>query len=322
MGNLSLLFIIPILLFSCKKEEDPAPNIFYKDEMRKFVKEISAYAKAQKSSFAVIPQNGQEIMTTDGEPDSPVDTAYIKAIDGIGREDLFYGYDNDNAPTPAEDRTYMLQWCDIAKANNIKVLVTDYCSAQNKMADSYQKNAIKGYISFAADHRELDNIPSYPATIQNENSNIISSLAQAKNFLYLINAQNYLSKQELIAAVNSTNYDLVIMDLFFNTTAFTLQEITSLKTKANGGKRLIISYMSIGEAEDYRYYWQSNWNSSPPTFLDKVNPDWPGNYKVKYWMPEWKQVITGNTSSYIQKILDSGFDGVYLDIIDAWEYFN
>ena len=37
--------------------------------------------------------------------------------------------------------------------------------------------------------------------------------------------------------------------------AFTAAEITALKTKANGGKRFIISYVSIGSAEKYRYYW-------------------------------------------------------------------
>ena len=51
--------------------------------------------------------------------------------------------------------------------------------------------------------------------------------------------------------------DILITDLFVNKVAFTALEVDSLKQKKNGGKRLVISYMSIGEAEDYRYYWQS-----------------------------------------------------------------
>lgn len=34
------------------------------------------------------------------------------------------------------------------------------------------------------------------------------------------------------------------------------------------------------------------------------------------------EIIYGNNNSYVKKILDAGFDGVYLDIIDAFEYFE
>ncbi len=80
--------------------------------------------------------------------------------------------------------------------------------------------------------------------------------------------------------------------------------------------------MSIGEAEDYRYYWKSTWNSNPPSWVERENPDWEGNYKIRYWDPRWKAIISGNDDSYLKKILDAGFDGVYLDIIDAFEYFE
>ena len=80
--------------------------------------------------------------------------------------------------------------------------------------------------------------------------------------------------------------------------------------------------MSIGEAEDYRYYWDSDWEPGHPSWIEEENPDWPGNYKVKYWNSSWQDIIYGNGDSYLQKILDQGFDGVYLDIIDAYEYFE
>ena len=34
------------------------------------------------------------------------------------------------------------------------------------------------------------------------------------------------------------------------------------------------------------------------------------------------KIIFGNDESYLHKIIDSGFDGVYLDIIDAFEFFE
>lgn len=99
-------------------------------------------------------------------------------------------------------------------------------------------------------------------------------------------------------------------------------DFNQLKLKNNGGKRLIISYMSIGEAEDYRYYWSDTWKVGNPYWIEAENPDWEGNYKVKYWESEWQNIIYGNNDSYLKKIIDSNFDGAYLDIIDAFEYFE
>jgi len=80
--------------------------------------------------------------------------------------------------------------------------------------------------------------------------------------------------------------------------------------------------MSIGQAENYRFYWQPEWNSDKPAWLDAENPNWEGNYKVRYWEKEWQDIIFGNDSSYLKKIIDADFDGVYLDIIDAYEYYE
>ena len=83
------------------------------------------------------------------------------------------------------------------------------------------------------------------------------------------------------------------------------------------GKK-VLSYLSIGEAENYRDYWQNDWATGNPNFIDAENPDWEGNYKVKYWHPEWQATILRK----VQKIANQGFDGVYLDIIDAYEYYE
>ena len=164
--------------------------------------------------------------------------------------------------------------------------------------------------------------------IYNENTNDITSLNVAQNFLYLINPSLFATKSDFLAAIQSTNYDVVLIDLFFNDgTALTSGDITSLKTKGNGHSRLVICYMSIGEAENYRYYWQPGWRPGNPEWLDRRNINWPGNYKVRYWYTEWQAIIYGDTQtngyvSYLKQIIDAGFDGVYLDIIDAFEYWE
>jgi cysteinyl-tRNA synthetase len=122
-----------------------------------------------------------------------------------------------------------------------------------------------------------------------------------------------------LAAIGDTAFDLVVMDYSAegdDDTAFTAAEIEALK-HSPGGEKIVLAYMSIGEAEDYRFYWQPDWEPSDPPWLGEENPDWPGNYKVSYWDPAWQAIIF----SYTNRLLDAGFDGAYLDIIDAYEYY-
>ncbi|MBI5115101.1 endo alpha-1,4 polygalactosaminidase [Candidatus Poribacteria bacterium] len=294
----------------------------YREDMRRFVEGISAYAKGIRPGFNVIPQNGHELLTVNGAATGPVAQAYVDAIDGVGREDLFYGYSADNIPTPPTERNYMIGFMNVAENNGVQAFVTDYCRTPAYVDDSYNQSGSRGYTSFAASHRELDNIPTYPASPFHLNSANVVSLADAKNFLYILNPGAFLTKQLFLNAIHDTDYDLFIIDLFYNDIELTPAEVASLKTKAHGGSRLVIAYMSIGEAEDYRYYWQPSWATNPPYWLAGENPAWPGNYKVHYWDPAWQAIIYGNNDSYLKKILDAGFDGVYLDIIDAYEYFE
>ena len=325
MKNLPTLILIILVFSACSKNENGGGpgNGAYKQKMRDFVIAISNYSKTINPKFNIVPQNGIELISSDGVTLVQTDTAYLNAIDAIGQEDLFYGYDNDNQATPAATTTYLKGFLNIAKTSGKKILITDYCSTSTKMDNSFIQNNNFGYASFAANQRELNNIPTYPSTIYGENNADVSSMLQVKNFLYLINASNFPTKTSFINAVKATNYDLVIMDLFFNDgTTFTAAEINQMKTKAIGGKRLVISYMSIGEAENYRYYWQNNWQTNKPVWLDKENPIWAGNFKVKYWNADWQKIIYGNDNSYLKKILNAGFDGVYLDIIDAFEFYE
>jgi len=320
-GYMKRLFFIIFIIFivsGCKNKEERD----YRQDMRNFVQSISSYAKGINHNFIIIPQNGQELITENGNADGIISENYIKAIDGIGREDVFYGYNGDDIPTPQSERDYLISFLNLARDNGKKILVIDYCSTHNYIEDSYYQNNTRGFISFAANHRELDNIPEYPENPYNMNTDNITSLDDAKNFLYLINPSSFGNLDSFLNALKNTNFDILIIDLFFNEIALTKAQVESLKTKLNNGKRLVIAYMSIGEAEDYRYYWKKEWEKNPPEWLAEENPEWEGNYKVRYWYPEWQQIIFGNDSSYLKKIIDAGFDGVYLDIIDAFEYFE
>lgn len=135
-----------------------------------------------------------------------------------------------------------------------------------------------------------------------------------------------------LMAIGNTKFDLVIIDYSSDGSEegrFTAEQINLLK-KSPGGSKIVLAYMSIGEAETYRWYWNNSWDADnngipdpgAPSWLGPSNPDWPGNYKVKYWEKEWQSIIYGHSSSYLDKIISAGFDGVYLDIIDAYEYWG
>ena len=307
---------------SCAHPPGDAP-MDYREAMREFVEGISSYAKAIDPSFIIIPQNGHELLTVDGTAMGRPAEEYIAAIDGIGREDLFYGYDDDDVRTPREVTAQWLPFMDLARAQGLAVLITDYCERHAYVDDSYARSAERGYISFAADERNLDDIPAYPAGPIGENSDSITSLEDAKNFLYLINPGGFSNRAAFLNAIRDTNYDIVIIDLFDDDgVALSREDINSISVKKDGGRRLVIAYMSIGEAEDYRYYWKPEWKADPPTWLEAENPNWEGNYEVRYWDPDWQRIIYGNDDSYLKRIIDAGFDGVYLDIIDAFEHFE
>ena len=298
----------------------PAIAMDYREEMRNLVREISEYSKNIKNGFIIIPQNGLDVaFSNDGKK---VEKSYMDYIDGVGQESIIFGYPKDNLLTPKAMSEYLGWLCKIFKENGKQVLAIDYCSDKKSMDLSYSINMRNGFISFAASDRLLRTIPSYPESPYNSNAENIINISNAKNFLYLINGEKFSSKTNFINAVKNTDYDFVISDLFQNEEQFDSFEVAELKTKKNGGKRLAICYMSIGEAEDYRYYWNPKWKRNKPSWLSKENPSWNGNYKVKYWDKEWKSILFGNPDAYLDRILSAGFDGVYLDIIDAFEYFE
>jgi cysteinyl-tRNA synthetase len=79
-------------------------------------------------------------------------------------------------------------------------------------------------------------------------------------------------------ALEQTEFDLVIMDYSRDGSdeeKFTTDEISALKDSPGGQKR-VLSYMSIGEAENYRWYWQKSWDANRNGKPDAGAPAWLG----------------------------------------------
>ena len=166
-----------------------------------------------------------------------------------------------------------------------------------------------------------------------------------------------------LAALRNSDYDVIYIDSFYNhralpanQTPLTRAEVESLKHKPDGSRRQVIAYLSVGSAEQNRWYAQDDW-----VWVDPANPNtersmksgkivngvysppadapawlalgYGGNYAeeavVQWWNPEWRDIIingggkyknvaTGDNTSSIDRIIAQGFDGAYLDNVGVY----
>lgn len=274
----------------------------YADAMIDLLAKMNSYAKSKNSGFAMISNGGYNLY----KANATCQGRMLGTVDGVLIEDAFTNGDKKSMQA--------------ALLN---------AAAQGKRALSIEYKSFKGdsrVVSFKATSSSLKTLPAYT----NSSSYNVGSLSNVKSFAAILDPKKFKSREAFIKAVNNTDYDLIFMDLFFGydkngvQKPWTASEIASLKKKKNGGKRKICAYISVGEAEDYRYYWQSAWDkkAARPAWIDAENEDWEGNYKVKYWYPQWQSILYGSSNAYLDRIIEAGFDGVYLDVIDAYEYFE
>lgn len=139
-------------------------------------------------------------------------------------------------------------------------------------------------------------------------------LYNAKSWYY------YLSDLD-IERLAKSDADVLVIDFAKTggTVPFTREEIGRLKKKPNGETRLVISYMSIGEAESYRFYWRQDWTGDDmPGWQVAENCAWPRAHMVRFWHDGWRDIIYRGKKAYVKRIIEAGFDGIYLDRIDVW----
>lgn len=210
-----------------------------------------------------------------------------------------------------------------------------------------------------------------------------AAVAQAASAprLARISSWAYQLQGALIPALAASPYDVLVVDSTKNGDAslpLSRAEVQRLRTRPDGQPRIVLSYISIGEAEEYRFYWRDEWlevatpdepakpdtkvkskasQGKPPAttsagagpkagaaslpangakatekpdrwvspdkapkWLEDENESWGGNFGVKYWDAEWQKLIFGSPDAYLERVLAQGFDGVYLDRVDA--YYN
>jgi cysteinyl-tRNA synthetase len=144
------------------------------------------------------------------------------------------------------------------------------------------------------------------------------------SFAYILQADSFAkTKPAVVAKLKESGRDWIVLDATF--AGDTPWERTDLDTIRSGkAGRKMVAYLSIGEAEDYRSYWQSDWvrngkrTAAAPVWLGIENPEWKGNYQVKYWNAEWQKLML----PAIDDAMARGFDGLYLDIVDGFQTYE
>lgn len=308
MKQFTLILLVTVTLVSCFKERrsDKAAG-----KMQDFVINISNYARSYDPDFIIIPQNGTELAFNNIDPAEGLNSSYMSAISGLGVEELFY---NDGYALDSE-RLLMLREIDDSK----KIMVAEYVGSNSNVSDALNRNYDEGFICFPRTANNYD-YTTIPDSVPRSNDNDILSLSEAQNYLYLISTDNYSTKEEMISDIAATNFDVVLIDLFFNEVELSAAEVEQLKVKANGGKRLVISYINIGSAEKFRYYWKDGWGLHHPLWLKRKYEGYDDEFWVKFWKKDWQEIIYGNDNSYMKKIITARFDGAYLDNVEAY-YF-
>ncbi len=128
-------------------------------------------------------------------------------------------------------------------------------------------------------------------------------------------------------------FDLIIADATSGHAAgrpFHRDEVEQLKRKPDGKRRLVLSYLSIGEAEDYRpdYFSPEYLTEDAPDWLLHENPQWKGNRVIRFCQEGWQRTILGDDDgrsvynsidpSPLYRLIELGFDGLYLDRVDVY----
>jgi len=78
-----------------------------------------------------------------------------------------------------------------------------------------------------------------------------------------------------------------------------------------GPKTIRIAYVSVGEAEEYRAYWQEIQGAD---WILEENKEWSENHLVDVRSEEWHRVILDQV---IPAIVERGFQGLFLDTLDT-----
>jgi len=221
--------------------------------------------------------------------------------------------------TDLEDhKRRVLRGISALKTYNRQLLSIENCPTQAAV-EAAQRAADRDHVlTFAAiNDAKLDVFPKTRPL--HENANPIASIAQARTLLPNTKGDKFGSRDEWLTALTRTNYDALVIDVGWRgVDLFTKADIARLKYKNLGGPRLVLAEMPMGRAFDWRWYWQKGWAAGNPPFLFAVDKGEPGAFVTDPLSSQWLEIL----GKYIAGLMDLGFDGVMMDDIDTYLWFE
>ena len=149
----TLLLLLAMLGLPAASGRAQEEAVDYRLLMRELVGSLAVRARAHDPDFIVVAQNGVELLTVDGNPASAGSAAYLQILDGVGQEELFYGYPRFNRPTTPQDSRYLQRFLETARDEGLAVLVIDYCRSHALIDDARRRTGALGFLGFASPNR-------------------------------------------------------------------------------------------------------------------------------------------------------------------------
>jgi cysteinyl-tRNA synthetase len=299
-----------------------------RQHMRNLISDIGAYARSANPGFVVVTYDGLDLL----ERVDPVDptkraaaATYIRTIDGFVVPEINFHPPNERGDIKTEEkvRNEMLRLTDIGQKRGLRVWSIDWAKDAAMTSESIKFALSKSYVPFSSLDPEYKFARIPPGRPVNENPNPITGLNHAKNVLFLTDTSAWDTQEEFALAVANTNYDAVVIDVFHRgRTPMTNRTVDSLKYKKLGSRRLVLAYVDIGHADSARYYWKPGWREGSPPFIAAPTDKNPDKFTVQYWDPGWRDIIFGNANSYIYGLIAQGYDGVVLDGVESFRFFE
>lgn len=310
------------------------PN--HRQLMRDIVIALSDYCKKRNPRFIVLVRNGPGLLVketrewkweTMRDPDNTekypkvgtLNRPYLKAIDGVLVDGLSYGVPDYGKPTDPDRVKVVAGIGEVLRREGRRLVAIDYCNAKAQVADAEAKAAKAGALSYLDrdGDKRLDRIA--PGRPMHENPDPVHDLASARNYQPMLRSDRFATRSAWFEALAATNYDLLLLDTFWRETeSLTFDQVRALRYKRLGADRLVLGTLPLALARDTRFYWKPEWKLGNPSFLAAPDPDDPAETIVNYWDDKWKELI----GKYMQGIVDLGVDGVLLDQVDAYLYFE
>jgi cysteinyl-tRNA synthetase len=217
-----------------------------------------------------------------------------------------------------ERRRRLIYALDALRREGRRLLSIENCKTQKEVDAAYKAAERDRVLTYAGiDTENLNTLPKgHP---RGENAQPVTTITATRNWLPLLRADRFGTKAEWVMAMEKTNQDALLIDVAHRgADPLTKDDVKRLRYKELGAPRLMLAVLPLGKAYDWRWYWQKGWEAGNPPFLFAPIAEEPGSFLADLADPKWKEML----GKYLAGIMELGFDGIVLDDLDTYLWFE